>query len=92
MDSNANHLFDLVCADDSLRPQRLLVPEHGLFGEQLYMEAVEDVFHERLQVPVSSLMQHFRVTDPKAHHLDGLDLLVFDLQDVGLVTTPTLPL
>jgi len=84
VDSNANHLFDLVCADDSLRPQRLLVPEHGLFGEQLYMEAVEDVFHERLQVPVSSLYGNtFESLTPKAHHLDGLDLVVFDLQDVG---------
>lgn len=84
VDGQANHLFDQVCARDDLRPRRLLVPEHGLFGEHLYMEPVPDLVDPRLGVPVRSLYgSEFESLAPRPTDLEGLDVVVFDLQDVG---------
>lgn len=80
----ARHLFDVVCGDPSLRPRVIFAPEHGLFAEFRYMEAVPDEVDSRLGVLVRSLYgTDFRSLAPTAADLQGLDVLVFDLQDVG---------
>lgn len=84
VDAQANHLFDRVCARDDLRPRRLLVPEHGLFGEHLYMEPVPDSVEPRLGIPVCSLYgSDFDSLAPRPAGLADLDVVVFDLQDIG---------
>jgi uncharacterized protein YbbC (DUF1343 family) len=84
VDGRARHLFDVVCADPVLRPRTLYVPEHGLFAEHLYMEPVPDAVDPRLGVPVRSLYgADARSLAPEPDELRGLDVVVFDLQDVG---------
>ncbi len=73
-----------LCAEPATRPQFLLVPEHGLYGEQAYMEPVADSVDPHLGVPVVSLYgSSARSLAPSEDLLRGLDAVVFDLQDVG---------
>jgi len=84
VDAAGRYTFDRLCARDDSRPQMLLVPEHGLFGEHLYMEPVPDARDPRLGVPVVSLYGHDAGSlAPAPSLLRGLDAVVFDLQDVG---------
>ena len=52
VDGQGRYVFDRLCGDPSTRPRMLLVPEHGLFGEQAYMEAVADTRDRGRSVPV----------------------------------------
>lgn len=56
-------------------------PEHGLRGETDAGEAVSDGRDETTGAPVYSLYDDTRAPTPE--ELDGLDALVFDIQDVG---------
>ena len=56
--------------------------QHGIFGEkQDNMIESDDVIDPKYQIPVYSLYGKVRRPTPKM--LEGLDVLVFDLQDVG---------
>lgn len=59
---------------------RLFGPEHGFFGMAAAGEGVEDAFHDGL--PLVSLYGARRA--PDLEHLNDLDALVVDLQDVGV--------
>ena len=60
---------------------RLFTPEHGLYGAEAG-QSVEDMTHPKLGIPVVSLYGDRRT--PTAEDLSDLDLLVYDIQDVGL--------
>jgi len=65
---------------DELRA--LFSPQHGFWGEQqANMIESPHARHERLGIPIYSLYSDVR--RPTAEMLDGLDLLIVDLQDVG---------
>ena len=65
------------------RPQIVFGPEHGYGGEAQDMIGVGDA-RDRDGVPVRSLYgASFDDLTPRAADLDGLDLVVIDLQDVG---------
>ncbi len=82
--SRGNSVAERLCADPATRPQFLVVPEHGLYGEQAYMEPVSDGVEPHLGVPVVSLYgSSARSLAPSEDLLRGLDAVVFDLQDVG---------
>lgn len=84
VDQRGRYVFDALCSDPATRPRMLLVPEHGLFGEQAYMEAVDDSRDPRWSVPVVSLYgDSVQSLAPSPEVLSQVDLVVFDLQDVG---------
>jgi len=84
VDGQGRYVFDRLCGDPSTRPRMLLVPEHGLFGEQAYMEAVADTRDRGRSVPVVSLYgDSVQSLAPSRDVLSEVDLVVFDLQDVG---------
>ncbi len=57
-------------------------PQHGLFSEkQDNMKESEDLLDERLKIPVFSLYSEKRA--PTRLQLEGIDLLLIDLQDCG---------
>ena len=57
-------------------------PQHGLFSEkQDNMKESEDLLDERLKIPVFSLYSEKRA--PTRRQLEGIDLLLIDLQDCG---------
>src|SRR4051812_11381326 len=85
VDSRFNHLADLLMAAEGVTLSALFGPEHGIRGEAQYMVAVDDVARDRRTgVPVYSLYGHtFESLGPRQEWLEGLDALVFDIQDVG---------
>ncbi len=62
----------------------LFGPEHGVRGDVQYLEEVADARDARTGVPAFSLYgKDFASLTPTAAQLAGLDVLVFDIQDVG---------
>src|SRR5215468_7270126 len=67
---------------DLFRLAAFFGPQHGFLGQtQDNMIEWKSYEHPRLHIPVYSLYGEHR--EPTAQMLDGLDLLVVDLQDVG---------
>ncbi len=63
---------------------RLFGPEHGVDGGAVYMEAVGDARHPPTGLPAVSLYgRSVESLKPKPEDLEGLEALVFDVQDVG---------
>ncbi len=74
------HLVDtLLSLGVDLR--KVFAPEHGFRGTADAGEAVEDGKDPRTGLPVISLYGNNK--KPTAQQLAGLDVLIFDLQDVG---------
>lgn len=84
----ASITFDLVLAADALieagfNLDRLFGPQHGARGEkQDNMIESEHYMDPVLDLPVYSLYSEVRKPTPEM--LDGLDAVLFDLQDVGV--------
>lgn len=85
VDASFRHLADLLGTSKAVKLGALFGPEHGVRGEAQYMVAVDDVARDRRTgVPVHSLYgSTYESLSPKLEWLDGLDALVFDIQDVG---------
>jgi len=84
IDRSARHAIELLCNDDRGRLTRLLAPEHGLWGHEQDMESVADRTDSISGLPVISLYGSDEASlRPRVEHLDGLDAVIFDLQDVG---------
>ncbi len=68
--------------DDSTRLVALFSPEHGLLGSQEAAASVESESVSKWGCPIYSLHGKFR--KPTDEMLDGIDLLLVDLQEVGV--------
>jgi len=75
------HLIDRLDRAPSVEVGALFGPEHGLRGTQAAGETVSDGRDERTGAPVYSLYGDTRRPTPE--EMQGLDALVFDVQDVG---------
>jgi len=75
------HLIDRLDRAPSVEVGALFGPEHGLRGTQAAGETVVDGRDERTGAPVYSLYGDTRRPTPE--EMEGLDALVFDVQDVG---------
>lgn len=73
---------DRLAATDRLDLVALFAPEHGVRGEAQAGVAVETAIDRRTGLPIRSLYGETR--QPSAEMLTGLDLLLFDIQDVGV--------
>jgi uncharacterized protein YbbC (DUF1343 family) len=84
VDSRFRHLADLLAAAPGVRLAALFGPEHGVRGEAQYMEAVGEARDPRTGAPIHSLYgSTLDSLRPRPEWLAHLDLLVFDIQDVG---------
>ncbi len=82
VDGAFRHAADVLHTKFPGRLAALFSPQHGLWStEQDNMIESGHGRHPRLQIPVHSLYSETR--RPTQAMLDGLDLLVVDLQDVG---------
>jgi uncharacterized protein YbbC (DUF1343 family) len=79
--SGLQHAVPLLAAARGLKLAALFGPEHGIRGDAQDLVEVGDAKDARSGLPVHSLYGASRV--PTARMLQGLDALVFDLQDVG---------
>ncbi|MEX2607099.1 MAG: DUF1343 domain-containing protein [Kiritimatiellia bacterium] len=76
------HAVDALSRRSEWILARLFSPEHGFFGKAAAGERVEDSLHPRRRLPVHSLYGNSR--SPDAEWLEDLDLMVVDLQDLGV--------
>jgi len=77
---NGVHMLDTLLALD-VEVGALFAPEHGFRGEAGAGEKIEDGVDQQTGLPVYSLYGNSR--KPTAEMLDGIDVLLFDMQDVG---------
>ncbi|UII78569.1 exo-beta-N-acetylmuramidase NamZ domain-containing protein [Flagellimonas sp. CMM7] len=62
--------------------KKVFAPEHGFRGKADAGEHVEDGVDSKTGLPIFSL--HGKNKKPSKEQLEGLDLVVFDIQDVGV--------
>lgn len=74
------HMLDTLMAR-GVNVQALYAPEHGFRGEAGAGEIIEDGIDQETGLPVYSLYGSTR--KPTAEMLEAVDLLLFDMQDVG---------
>lgn len=79
--SGSRHLADLMHEAPGVRLVALFGPEHGIRGDQDAGRTVGDTTDASTGLPVYSLYGERR--SPPASVLDSIDVLVFDIQDVG---------
>lgn len=84
VDATLAHAVDVLAASDSFELAALFGPEHGLRGDAQDMISVSDATDSRTGLPVHSLYgSDYASLAPTRDMLDGLDAVVFDIQDVG---------
>lgn len=81
VNSRGESTIDILAGDKSISLTALYGPEHGIDGAAKAGEYVESYTHPRLGIPVYSLYGDTRM--PTARMLDNIDVLVFDIQDIG---------
>lgn len=78
------HLIDHLAAAADVTLVRLFGPEHGIWGNAQDMIAVGEDVDGRTGLPVVSLYGHEESSlRPSRESLAGLDVLVYDVQDIG---------
>jgi uncharacterized protein YbbC (DUF1343 family) len=84
IDSSYRHVIDLLAQAAGLRLTALFGPEHGLMGEAQDLIGVAGCDDPISGLRVHSLYgQSVESLRPTPEQLDGLDVLVVDIQDVG---------
>ncbi|WP_140964194.1 exo-beta-N-acetylmuramidase NamZ family protein [Flavobacterium jejuense] len=78
--SNNIHLVDFLLSK-KIAIQKIFAPEHGFRGTSDAGEVVKDGKDTKTGLPIVSLYGNNK--KPKPEQLVGIDILVFDLQDVG---------
>lgn len=78
---NKQHVVDLLYAATDIHVQAIFAPEHGFRGDRAAGDAIGSGFDAKTGIPIHSLYGARRAPDPET--LDGIDVLIFDIQDVG---------
>ncbi len=81
VDRNLNHTIDLIRKLPGVTVVRLFAPEHGLRGGFQAGENVDNAKDPVSGLPVVSL--HGTGRRPPADSLKDIDILIYDIQDVG---------
>ncbi|WP_084160813.1 DUF1343 domain-containing protein [Terribacillus saccharophilus] len=81
IDSKMNSIVDLLHDDSGIELTALFGPEHGVRGDAQAGEYVESYIDEKTGLPVYSLYGQTRKPTPEM--LKNVEVLVFDIQDVG---------
>jgi uncharacterized protein YbbC (DUF1343 family) len=75
------HLVDTLLAS-GIQVVKIFAPEHGFRGEAGNGDHVSNGFDKKTQLPIFSLYGSH--TRPTAEMLSNVDVIVFDIQDVGV--------
>ena len=78
--SKEKHLVDFLI-EQNINLQKIYAPEHGFRGTADAGELIIDGKDTKTNLPIISLYGNNK--KPKPEQLEGIDILVFDLQDVG---------
>jgi uncharacterized protein YbbC (DUF1343 family) len=79
LSSTKKHLFDLMRKSDNVELVALFAPEHGFRG--VAERQIQHGKEEKTGIPIYSL--YGETLRPTPEMLKGIDLLVFDIQDIG---------
>ncbi|WP_086028894.1 exo-beta-N-acetylmuramidase NamZ family protein [Tenacibaculum holothuriorum] len=77
---NYTHIIDSLLSRN-VKIKKVFSPEHGFRGKEDAGAHVNDGVDSKTQLPILSL--HGKSKKPSQEQLKGLDLVVFDIQDVG---------
>lgn len=75
-----HHLIDFLISKQ-VNVKKILAPEHGLRGDAEAGENISNMVDAQSALPIISLYNDKK--KPTAGDLAGLDILIFDIQDVG---------
>jgi uncharacterized protein YbbC (DUF1343 family) len=78
--SKEKHLVDFLI-EQNINLQKIYAPEHGFRGTADAGELIVDGKDTKTNLPIISLYGNNK--KPKPEQLEGIDILIFDLQDVG---------
>lgn len=81
IDANMKNSVDLLFEHPSIKLTALYGPEHGVRGDAQAGEGVESYTDEKTGLPVYSL--YGKTRKPTPDMLKNVDVLLFDIQDVG---------
>ncbi len=84
VNNSGQSLIDVFAGDPNINLTALYGPEHGIDGKAPAGVWVESYTHPTLKIPVYSLYGSTRKPTPAM--LAGIDVLVFDIQDIGART------
>ena len=76
-----HHLVDYLHNYEGIHVQKVFAPEHGFRGKADAGEAIADGKDVKTGIPIISL--YGKNKKPSPEQLNGIDLVVFDIQDVG---------
>jgi uncharacterized protein YbbC (DUF1343 family) len=79
--SNGTHLVDTLFSRDDVNVKVLFGPEHGIRGDAPDGLKIKDGTDSKTGLPVYSL--YGKIRKPTPEMLDGVDILIFDIQDIG---------
>ncbi|WP_299063733.1 DUF1343 domain-containing protein [uncultured Polaribacter sp.] len=77
-----HHLVDYLHNYKDINVKKVFAPEHGFRGKADAAEIVKDGFDTKTGLPIVSL--YGKSKKPSAKQLAGVDVVVFDIQDVGV--------
>lgn len=80
LEKEQKHLLD-VLVERGFKVKKVFAPEHGFRGTVDAGEAVKDSRDQKTGIPIVSI--YGKNKKPSAEQLSGLDVVVFDIQDVG---------
>lgn len=81
VDSDGRSTADILAKAPGVKLVALFSPEHGIRGQEEAGQSVGDTIDRRTHLPVYSL--YGTVQRPTPEMLNAVDVLVFDMQDVG---------
>ena len=84
VDSNLNSTVDILYKNPNFNLVALFAPEHGIRGESLAGENINQFVDDKTKLPVYSLYGQTR--QPTEEMLAKVDVLIFDIQDIGVRT------
>ncbi|MDR7130653.1 uncharacterized protein YbbC (DUF1343 family) [Algoriphagus sp. 4150] len=79
--SDNKHVVDYLL-EKGIRVKKVFVPEHGFRGQADAGEKVDNTVDSKTGLPIISLYGNNK--KPKPEQIQDLDILIFDLQDVGV--------
>ena len=77
-----HHLVDYLHYYNGINVKKVFAPEHGFRGKADAAELVKDGLDTKTGLPITSL--YGKNKKPTASQLAGIDVVVFDIQDVGV--------
>lgn len=82
VDSNGVSTIALLHASKAVNLVALYGPEHGIYGNEKANDPISNQTDSKTGLPVFSLYGKFRT--PTQEMLEGIDVMVIDLQDIGV--------